>query len=44
MLMISVFKYDVPMAIKEEGDYDQLTELFSKLFIEDHVNFRLDEV
>jgi len=44
LLMVFVFKYDTPTEYKQRADYDHLRELFSKMYIEDHIQMRIDEI
>jgi MFS family permease len=43
-LMITVFKYDTPTALKQRGDTDKLTELLSSIYTRDQVQWRMDEI
>ncbi len=36
-LMLTVFRYDTPVALKQRGDYDRLTALLSKIYQKEQV-------
>lgn len=44
LLMVTVFKYDTPPAIKQRTDYETLTRLLSRLHIKEHVEWRMNEI
>lgn len=44
ILMIFVFKYDTPEVYKQNADYERLTELLSKIYIQEHIPYRMDEI
>jgi len=43
-LMLTVFKYDTPTMLKGKADYDGLSALYTKIFVKEQVQMRMDEV
>lgn len=43
-LMMIVFKYETPVTYKQRADYDKLAELFSKIYVREQIQMRMDEV
>ncbi len=42
--MLTVFKYDTPVALKQRGDIDKLTTVLSKIYAREQVSMRMDEI
>ena len=43
-LMLTVFRYDTPTALKQRGDYDNLAALMKRLYARDQVEMRIQEI
>jgi hypothetical protein len=43
-LMMVVFRYDTPVALKQRGDYDNLAALMKRVYVRDQVQTRMDEI
>lgn len=44
ILMLTVYKYDTPQMLKSKADYDSLGSLYSKIFVKEQVQMRMNEV
>lgn len=44
ILMVTVFKYNTPVELKERKDFENMTALFNKVYIKEHVEWRMAEV
>jgi MFS family permease len=44
LLLVSIFRYDTPLALKQQGNWEDLTALLSKMYIKSQVTKRIAEL
>ena len=43
-LMLTIFKYDTPVSLKQRQNYDSCMAVLKKIYAQDQVQIRYDEI